>query len=39
VRYYYKVRSTDRSGNTSTSEEFNFTNQINVYLPLVIGEK
>ena len=39
VRYYYKVRSTDRSGNTSTSEEFSFINQINVYLPLLIGDK
>lgn len=33
--YYYKVRSTDRSGNTATSSEFSFINQIYVYLPLV----
>lgn len=34
--YYYKVRSTDRSGNTATSPEHSFTAQISVYLPLVM---
>jgi hypothetical protein len=33
--YYFKVRSTDRSGNTSTSAEHSFTAQIPVYFPLV----
>jgi hypothetical protein len=36
TKYYYKVRSTDRSGNTATSAEYNFTVQIHVYLPLVL---
>jgi hypothetical protein len=36
TRYYYKVRSTDRSGNTATSAEYSFTAQIHVYLPLVL---
>ena len=34
--YYYKVRSTDRSGNTATSSEQSAIAQINVYLPLVL---
>ena len=36
--YYYKVRSTDRSGNTTTSSEHIFTVQVKVYvyLPLVM---
>jgi hypothetical protein len=36
--YYYKVRSTDRSGNTTTSSEQSFTAQVEVYvyLPLVM---
>jgi len=34
--YYYKVRSTDRSGNTATSSEHSFTAQLYVYLPLVM---
>ena len=35
--YKYKVRSTDRSGNTRTSKEFNFTAEVSlsVYMPLV----
>ncbi len=36
VTYYYKVRSTDRSGNTTTSMEHSFSTQRYVYLPLVI---
>lgn len=36
TRYYYRVRSTDRSGNTATSAEYSFTLQIPVYLPLVL---
>lgn len=36
TKYYYKVRSTDRSGNTATSSEYNFTTQIPVYLPLIL---
>ncbi len=35
--YYYKVRSTDRSGNTTTSSEHSFT-QVFVYLPLVMRD-
>lgn len=34
--YYFKVRSTDRSGNTATSSEYSFTAQIFVYLPIVM---
>ena len=34
--YYYKVCSTDRSGNTATSSEHSLTAQIPVYLPLVM---
>jgi len=34
--YYYKVRSTDRSGNTATSSEHSFTARLYVYLPLVM---
>jgi hypothetical protein len=35
--YYYKVRSTDRSDNTTTSLEHSFTaQQVYVYLPLVM---
>jgi hypothetical protein len=34
--YYYKVRSTDRSGNTITSEEYSFTALIYIYLPIVV---
>jgi hypothetical protein len=34
--YYYKVRSTDRSGNTTTSSEYSFTAQVYVYLPLIM---
>ena len=34
--YYYKVSSTDRSGNTATSSEHSFTAQLYVYLPLVM---
>ena len=34
--YYYKVCSTDRSGNTTTSMEHGFSTQRYVYLPLVI---
>ena len=34
--YYYKVRSTDRSGNTTTSSENSFSAQLYVYLPLVM---
>ena len=34
--YYYKVRSTDRSGNTTMSSEYSFSTQRYVYLPLVI---
>ncbi len=33
--YYFKVRSTDRSGNTATSSERSFT-QVLIYLPLVM---
>lgn len=36
--YYYQVSSTDRSGNTATSSEYNFTAQVSVYLPLVLRE-
>ena len=36
TRYYYKVRSTDRSGNTAYSAEYSFIVQIHVYLPLVL---
>jgi hypothetical protein len=36
TRYYYRVRSTDRSGNTATSTEHSFVMQIPVYLPLVL---
>lgn len=36
MTYYYKVRSTDRSGNIATSSEYSFTAQISIYLPLVI---
>lgn len=35
--HYYKVRSTDRSGNTTTSSEHSFT-QIFVYLPLIVRD-
>ena len=34
--YYYKVRSTDRSGNTVTSGEYSFTAFIFTYLPVVV---
>lgn len=36
--YYYRVRSTDRSGNTITSSEHSFTAQVYypIYLPLVM---
>ena len=34
--YYYKVRSTDRSGNTTWSSENSFSAQLYVYLPLVM---
>jgi len=34
--YYYKVRSTDRSGNTITSSENSFSARLYVYLPLVV---
>jgi len=34
--YYYKVSSTDRSGNTITSEEYSFIALIHIYLPLVV---
>jgi len=34
--YYYKVRSTDRSGNTATSSEYSFTAKLYVYLPLIV---
>lgn len=37
--YYYEVRSTDRSGNTSTSSERSFTAQISIYLPLIIKNR
>jgi hypothetical protein len=33
--YYYRVRSTDLSGNTATSAEHSFVAVISVYLPLV----
>jgi len=36
VTYYYVVRSTDRSGNTSTSEEHSFKAVISSYLPVVL---
>jgi len=36
--YYYKVRSTDRSGNTVTSSEYSFTAQVFVYLPVVVRD-
>jgi hypothetical protein len=36
TRYYYQVRSTDRSGNTATSSENSFTAQISVNLPLIL---
>jgi len=39
ITYYYKVRSTDRSGNTSTSSERNFATQISIYLPLIIKNR
>ena len=35
IMYYYKVRSTDRSGNTATSSEQIFTRNF-VYLPLIL---
>ncbi len=34
--YYYQVRSTDRSGNTSTSAEHSFIARFYIYLPLVM---
>lgn len=34
--YYYKVRSADRSGNTTMSSEHSFSAQLYVYLPLVM---
>jgi hypothetical protein len=34
-KYYYRVSSTDRSGNTSQSPEYQFTMPLRVYLPLV----
>jgi hypothetical protein len=33
--YYYRVSSTDLSGNTATSQEQSFTFTIKIYLPLV----
>ena len=36
ITYYYKTRSTDRSGNTTTSSEYSLTTQVFVYLPLVL---
>jgi len=33
--YYYRVRSTDRSGNMAESQERSFTATISVYLPLI----
>lgn len=35
--YSYRVRSTDRSGNTSTSSEYSFTPQVSrsIYIPIV----
>lgn len=35
TRYYYQVRSTDRSGNTSASAEHSLSAQTPVYLPLL----
>lgn len=35
VRYYYKIRTTDRSGNTYTSPEYSFTSNVSLYLPLI----
>ncbi len=34
--YYYQTRSTDRSGNTTTSSEYTFTAPVWVYLPVVV---
>jgi hypothetical protein len=34
-KYYYRVSSTDRSGNTSQSQEYQFTVPLRVYLPFV----
>jgi hypothetical protein len=34
-KYYYLVSSTDRSGNTSQSQEYQFTVPLRVYLPFV----
>jgi hypothetical protein len=34
-KYYYRVSSTDRSGNTSQSHEYQFTVPLRVYLPFV----
>jgi hypothetical protein len=34
--YYYRVRSTDRSGNTATSAEHSFNAQPTIYLPLIM---
>ena len=39
--YKYQVRSTDRSGNTSTSGEYSFTakESQSIYLPYVVGNR
>lgn len=39
--YTYRVSSTDRSGNTSTSSEFNFAPQesLTTYLPIIVGSR
>ncbi|MBC8275688.1 MAG: fibronectin type III domain-containing protein [Chloroflexi bacterium] len=37
--YYYKVLSTDRSGNTTTSSEHGLSAQFYVYLPFIVHNK
>ena len=39
--YNYRVRSTDRSGNTSTSSEHSFTAQetLTIFLPFIVGTR
>lgn len=39
--YNYQVRSTDRSGNTSTSSEYSFTAKVSLltYLPFIVGNR
>lgn len=36
ITYYYQIRSTDQSGNMFQSQEYSFTAQSSVYLPVIV---